>query len=175
MDGLSGEAWFIGNPAEQAIRHKMQTIGTPLKEWEAITLRSGITTGYNKAFIIDNETREVLVEADLKSIEVIKPILRGRDVRRWRAQWAKLWLIYARKGIKINLYPAVYNYLQKYKKKLSRKSGTIQWYELLANPSDEAKFAFKKKTVLDGYVSPWKICLFRFGNVFKRQSIYHNW
>ena len=60
---LSGEAWFIGNPAEQAIMNKMQTIGTPLKEWD-VKINFGIKTGYNKAFIINNATKEVLVSAD---------------------------------------------------------------------------------------------------------------
>ena len=94
---LSRETWFICTPAEQAIRNKMQTIGTPLKEWD-VKINFGIKTGLNKAFIIDNATKERLVEEDPKSAEIIKPVLRGRDIKRYQANRAKLWLIDAHNG-----------------------------------------------------------------------------
>ena len=56
-------------------------------------LTTGIKTGYNDAFIIDNETKEALIREDPKSAEIIKPVLRGRDIKRYQAQWAGLWMI----------------------------------------------------------------------------------
>ena len=73
----------------------------------------GIKTGYNKAFIIDNQTKEALVAEDPKSIEIIKPILRGRDIERYRAKWKGLWLLATFPALEINIddYPAVKRHL----------------------------------------------------------------
>ena len=133
--------------------NKMQTIGTPLKEWD-VKINFGIKTGLNKALIIDDAIKERLAKEAPQSAAIIKPVLRGRDIRRYQANRAKFWLIYARKGIKINIYPAVYNYLQKHKKGLSKKSGTNQWYELLANISAESELAFKKEKLFWMDMSP---------------------
>ena len=118
--------WSLLSPTEQSIRRKMQTIGTPLKQWD-ISIYRGVTTGYNAAFIIDNATKERLVKEDPKSADIIKPILRGRDVRRWRAQWVKLWLIDTHNGygkvpaINIDDYPAVKKWLDKFYPQLAKR------------------------------------------------------
>lgn len=126
MNGLSDKAWCIGTPTEQAIRNKMQTIGTPLKEWD-VKINFGIKTGLNKAFIIDNATKERLVEEDPKSAEIIKPVLRGRDIKRYQANWAQLWLIDTHNGyskvpaINIDEYPAVKHWLDKFYPQLAKQ------------------------------------------------------
>ena len=61
----------------------------------------GVLTGFNEAFLIDAATRDRLVAADPASAEIIKPYLRGQDVRRWEADWAGLWMIFARRGLDI--------------------------------------------------------------------------
>ena len=79
---LQGEnPWLVLSATEQPILDKMENIGTPLKEWD-ISINYGIKTGYNDAFIIDTTTKERLVAEDPKSAEILKPILRGRDIRR---------------------------------------------------------------------------------------------
>ena len=136
--------WSAMSVIEQSIMDEMEAIGTPLKEWDVI-INYGIKTGYNNAFIIDDETKEELVAADPKSAEIIKPVLRGRDIQRYQAQWAGLWLVYARKGIAIDRYPAVYSHLRQHQKALSKKAGSNQWYELQASPSDKVDALFKKE------------------------------
>ena len=84
--------WMSLSALEQSIMDKMEAIGTPLKEWD-ISIYRGILTGYNDAFIIDNETKEALIREDPKSAEIIKPVLRGRDIKRYQAQWAGFWMI----------------------------------------------------------------------------------
>ena len=63
----------------------------------------GIKTGYNDAFIIDNKTKEALVAEDPKSSEIIKPILRGRDIKRYHTKWANLWLISTFPSLKLDM------------------------------------------------------------------------
>ena len=69
----------------------------------------GIKTGYNKAFIIDNQTKEALVAEDPKSAEILKPVLRGRDIQRYQANWEGKWLISTFPAASLNIddYPAV--------------------------------------------------------------------
>ena len=88
-----GEApWSVMSLTEHGILYKMRTKGTPLKDWD-VKINYGIKTGYNRAFIIDNSTRAKLVESDAKSAKIIKPVLRGKDIQRFRSKWAGQWLI----------------------------------------------------------------------------------
>ena len=136
--------WSALSAIEHSIMDTMEAVGTPLKEWD-VSINYGIKTGYNDAFVIDDDTKEALVVADPRSAEIIKPVLRGRDIQRYRAQWAGLWLVYARKGVAIDRYPAVYSHLQQHQKALSKKAGSNRWYELQASPSDKADALFKKE------------------------------
>ncbi len=79
------------------IKTKMEKLGTPLKNWN-VRINRGILTGFNEAFIIDTKTRDELVKQDPVSDEIIKPILRGRDIDRYGYEWAGLWLINSHNG-----------------------------------------------------------------------------
>ena len=81
-----GEPWTILSPAELTLKQKIECVGKPLKEWD-ISINRGIVTGYNSAFIIDNQTKERLILEDPKSAELIKPVLRGRDIGRYQVNW----------------------------------------------------------------------------------------
>ena len=117
---------MILSPVEQSIKRKIEAIGTPLKDWD-ISINYGIKTGANDAFIIDGSKRNELISADSKSAEIIRPILRGRDIKRYGFDFADLWLINTHNGIKdkdippvdINQYPAVKAHLDKYWDKIS--------------------------------------------------------
>ena len=119
----SSEApWSILSPPEQSVMDKMQAIGTPLSEWD-IRINYGIKTGYNKAFIIDDATRQMLIEKDPRSADIIKPILRGRDIQRYQAQWAGLWLIYSHSQTAENDYTALREHLLPHKQRLLKRRG----------------------------------------------------
>jgi type II restriction/modification system DNA methylase subunit YeeA len=98
LKNLTKNAWFIGTEAEQKLKEKIEKIGKPLKEWDA-KIYYGIKTGLNEAFIITTEKRnEILAncktEEERKRTEaIIKPILRGRDIKRYYYEWAGLWVI----------------------------------------------------------------------------------
>ena len=139
---LQGERpWLTISATEQSVMDKMETAGTSLKKWD-VSIYRGVTSGLNDAFIIDNKTKEALVAEDPKSAEIIKPVLRGRDIQRYQARWAGLWLVYTRKGVEIDRYPAVYRHLRQHQRALSKKAGTNQWYELQASPSDRLDSLF---------------------------------
>ena len=99
-----------------------------MKDWD-INIYRGVLTGYNEAFIIDGETKEKLIAEDPKNAEIIRPILRGRDIKRYGYDFADLWLINTHNGVKekgikpINIddYPAVKNHLDKYFPELEKR------------------------------------------------------
>ena len=80
-----GEPWAILSSAEMDLKRKIEGVGKPLKDWD-INIYMGIKTGCNEAFIIDDAKREQLIEQDPKSAEIIKPLLRGRDIKRYYAR-----------------------------------------------------------------------------------------
>ena len=126
---VGGESWKILSPIEQSIKRKIEAVGTPLKEWD-INIYRGILTGYNEAFIIDGATKEKLIKEDPKSAEIIRPILRGRDIKRYGYDFGDLWLINTHNGIKekaikpINIkdYPAIKKHLDKYYPELEKRA-----------------------------------------------------
>lgn len=123
MKELNSDSWVIMSKEERSIISKIEAVGKPLKEWN-ITLNRGIATGFNEAFIIDGTTKDRLIAEDPKSAEILKPILRGRDIKRYSANFADLWLIDSHNGymkdgkrierIDIEDYPAIKNHLDHY-------------------------------------------------------------
>ena len=107
-----GEPWAILSPADLALKRKIEDVGKPLKDWD-INIYLGILTGCNEAFVIDEAKCEELVAADPKSAEIIKPFLRGRDIKRYHVQWAGLYILATGYDLDIpNDYPAIYNHLE---------------------------------------------------------------
>lgn len=124
---LFNEDCFVIASAKMAsINQRIQKIGTTLKEWD-VDINYGIKTGYNEAFIIDGRKKDELIAADPKSAEIIKPILRGRDIKRYRIDFADLWLIatFPALNLNINDYPAVRDHLKSFGRKLHQTGEVI--------------------------------------------------
>ncbi len=87
----------------------------------------GVLTGYNNAFIIDNETKERLIDKDKNSAKIIKPVLRGRDIKRYQANWEKRWLITTFPSLRLDIddYPAVKEWLREFLPKLHQTGKLI--------------------------------------------------
>ncbi|MDD7454980.1 MAG: Eco57I restriction-modification methylase domain-containing protein [Bacteroidales bacterium] len=133
-DFSGGDSWVILSPIEQSIKRKIEAVGTPLKDWD-IQINYGIKTGYNDAFIISTEKRnEILANCKTederqKTEELIRPILRGRDIKRYGYEWAELWLINTHNGVKgriprimIEDYPAVKAHLDQFWDKIKDRA-----------------------------------------------------
>ncbi|MFR9498094.1 MAG: Eco57I restriction-modification methylase domain-containing protein [Rikenellaceae bacterium] len=134
MSVNGSDIWTILSPIEQSIKHKIESIGTPLKDWD-VEINYGIKTGYNEAFIISTEKRDEILSACATDDErtrtesIIKPILRGRDIKRYSAQWAGLWLINTHNGVRgkfpridINDYPAIKAHLDQHYPQLAKRA-----------------------------------------------------
>jgi len=134
----TGESWVILSPIEHSIKHKIEAAGTPLKDWD-INIYRGILTGYNEAFIIDGKKKDELIAEDPKSAEIIRPILRGRDIKRYSCEFADLYIITTFPSLKIDIeeYPAIkqhllsfgYDRLKQTSEPGARKKTNNQWFE----------------------------------------------
>ena len=122
----SAESWSILSDIERSIKAKIEAAGVPLKDWD-IQINYGIKTGFNDAFIIDSAKRNIILDAcqsndeRQRTDEIIRPILRGRDIRRYSYDWSNLWIINTHNGIRDNIerihiedYPAVKQHLDSY-------------------------------------------------------------
>jgi adenine-specific DNA-methyltransferase len=143
QSALSPEGWTLAGDQVQRLLDKLRSQGKPLGEYVGGKIYRGVLTGLNEAFVIDATTRERLIAEDPRSAEVIKPFLAGRDVKRYVKPRADKYLIFARRGIRIEEYPAILRHLEQYKDRLvprpkdftgkdwsGRKPGTYQWYEI---------------------------------------------
>jgi SAM-dependent methyltransferase len=90
---LGAAAWALEPAGVEALMEKLRVRGAPLAEYVGAKPLRGVLTGLNEAFLIDTATREKLIAEDGRSAELLKPYLRGQDVRRWRAEWNGLWMI----------------------------------------------------------------------------------
>ncbi|GAA7849587.1 class I SAM-dependent DNA methyltransferase [Helicobacter pylori] len=114
QNALSTESFIFANATLLDLRDKIESIGTPLKDWD-ISINYGIKTGANEAFIITTEKREEILNACKTQEErerteaLIKPILRGKDIKRYSYEWAGEWVINTHNGytsaLKIKIPP----------------------------------------------------------------------
>ncbi|HEY9186306.1 MAG TPA: TaqI-like C-terminal specificity domain-containing protein [Ignavibacteria bacterium] len=149
IEKLTKDAWFIGSSDEQKLKEKIDRIGKPLKDWD-VQIYRGVLTGLNEAFIITTEKRKEIL-ANCKTDDerkrtkaIIKPILRGRDIKRYYYEWAGLWVIFIHagwtdenKGKKdpekfINdVFPSLMKHLKYFEKKAKKRDDQGDyWWEL---------------------------------------------
>lgn len=136
---LKTDSWRMESPVSLRLLERLRKAGTPLGEYVKGRFYRGVLTGLNEAFVVDHATRDRLIDEHPSSEEVLKPFLRGRDVKRWRCESQDLWLIFTRRGIDIKLYPAIHTFLKQFKERLTpgvpdgRKPGNYEWYEIQDN------------------------------------------
>ncbi len=90
---FSSAAWNLDTSAVDDLLKKIRRVGVPLAEFAGVKPYRGVLTGLNEAFLIDTPTKERLVREDPHCAEIIKPYLRGQDIKRWSPEWAGLWMI----------------------------------------------------------------------------------
>ena len=163
----NSESWVILSPIEQSIKRKIEAVGKPLKDWD-INIYRGILTGYNEAFIIDGKKKDQLIAEDPKSAEIIRPILRGRDIKRYTYDFADLYIITTFPSLKIDIeqYPAVkahllsfgYDRLKQTGDTGARKKTNNQWFETQDSISYWDDF-YKQKIIWGEISDRTKFCL----------------
>ncbi|MGB9771375.1 MAG: Eco57I restriction-modification methylase domain-containing protein [Candidatus Kapaibacteriota bacterium] len=152
---LSDNAWTLADENVLALKEKIERIGKPLKDWD-VKIYRGVLTGFNEAFIIDTKTRNKVLEncqteeERKRTEEIIKPVLRGRDIKKWRYKWAEKWVIKIEAGwtnknrgkqnpeeFFKNTFPSLYDYFRTFKGYKGKGKGLFNrddqgdyWWEL---------------------------------------------
>lgn len=165
------EVWKIGSSKELMINKRIEDKGLRLKDWSGLEFFRGVTTGLNEAFHISNSNAAEITNRNSKSGELIYPLLRGKDIKRWNYTYHDLSIIFTKQGIDIEQYPEIKNHLYKYyedlipKKNINdkrgRKPGSYEWFEIQDNTayfnnflepkiiwieiSDRANYAYDEK------------------------------
>jgi hypothetical protein len=169
MKFIDASGWVVLSEIEQRIKEKVEAVGVPLKDWN-IRINYGIKTGFNEAFIIDGKKRGQLIAEDPKSAEIIRPILRGRDIKKCSYEFADLYVILAHFGshkIIPTQYPAIHKHLVKYELQLKARGqcrytssgkansnkdalyhGQHHWLELDNNPTLEKLDDFNRQKIM---------------------------
>jgi hypothetical protein len=93
------DSWVVRDAVAQRIKQKVEAVGVPLKNWD-VQINYGIKTGYNEAFIIPKEKRDEIIGKCPEADGIIRPILRGRDIQKYYADWQEKYLIVSHTGYK---------------------------------------------------------------------------
>jgi type I restriction-modification system DNA methylase subunit len=129
VSSLSPDGWSLSGGSAKHVIEKMRQVAVPLNSYIKSKPFFGIKTGLNQAFVIDHETRNRLVAEDRKSSEIIKPLLVGRDISRYKVTFAKRYLIWTYLGVPIQKYPAILRHLKEFQPKLQKRwdKGNFYW------------------------------------------------
>jgi len=140
QEQFTAEAWSLKGGIESALFAKVMAAGVPLGQYVDKKIFYGVKTGLNEAFVIDAATRQALISKDPKSAELIKPLLGGEEIRRFVTRPKGQFIIFPRRGVAIDNYPAILEHLTQWRTELTpkqskndkrgRKPGRYQWYEI---------------------------------------------
>ena len=115
---LQVKGWTLENSTVLDLLAKLRHVGKPLNGVVSGRFYYGIKTGFNEAFVVDRATRDKLIATDSSSREVLKRFVHGSDVKKWKVDLREDWLIFTRRGIEIEKYPAIKEHLLAFKKQL---------------------------------------------------------
>ena len=146
---FSEKGWSLEPPAVEELMQKIKRVGIPLKDFAGVKPIYGIKTGLNEAFFIDEDVKNEIIQVDPISIEIIKPYLRGQDIKRWNPEWKNIWMILAHNKLDIEQYPAIKSHLEKHKDLLEKRAGKQLWWQLQASAAFYDLFE-KPKILIQG-------------------------
>jgi type I restriction-modification system DNA methylase subunit len=178
LTDLDPDGWIILSKEDFEIKKHIEDIAIPLKNFD-LQINFGIKTGFNKAFIIPGQVREWLVSQDSKNQEIIKPILRGRDLDKYSLQFDDQWLINSHNGVREkgikpidvpNDFPTIFKYLERFKEKLiARSDKGFHWTNLRNCAYLED---FEKEKILWGELSDKPKFVYESGQYYAEATLF---
>ncbi|MFH1314705.1 MAG: DNA methyltransferase, partial [Candidatus Eisenbacteria bacterium] len=168
---FTSEAWSLENPAVEALMEKIRSNGVPVGDLLGVKPFRGVTTGLNEAFMMDKATKDRILAEDRSAGELLRPYLRGQDLKRWAPDFAEQWMIFSRRGTEIRRFPSVLHHLEQLRTRLEprppdvpparwegRKPGSYAWFEIQDSMDCWELFA-EPKIVIQRICFHPRICL----------------
>lgn len=147
---LNVDSFSFATQKELAIKKRIEKVGTPLKEWD-IEIYRGISTGYNKAFIIQEDIRTKLINKNIINKNIIKNLVKGRGLNKYYTEPKNEYLIYVPWTFDVKKYSDIYNYLLNFKEDMEKrpevKEGRYPWYAMSRYNSQSSDEFDKEKIV----------------------------
>ena len=142
---LTADGWRLESPEVLRLLEKIRKAGKPLGEYVDGKFYRGILTGLNEAFVVDKPVRDKLIAEDPRSADILKPFLRGKDVKRWQINFADQYLVKIESSVNQNhpwsvedndkaekifakTYPAIYRHFEKFRKRLIKRDDQGKYY-----------------------------------------------
>ncbi len=146
---LNKNIWQLESSNKLELKTKIETKSNKLYKVDGIKIFRGITTGYNAAFIISELEREQLCKADSNNKDIIKPLLQGRNIKKWQYRRSNNFLLLTKYDLNIpKKYPIIFNYLEKFKTNLVKRADQgVNWWNLRAC---SYYFEFEKEKIIWG-------------------------
>ncbi|ECO2878113.1 TPA: class I SAM-dependent DNA methyltransferase, partial [Campylobacter jejuni] len=159
QNSLSKESFAFNDESTNALKTKIEKLGTPLKDWHGLNINYGIKTGLNEAFIITTEKKDEILanckdeDEKERTAKLIRKMLRGRDIKRYSYEWAGLWVIGTFPSLKLDIeqYPALKQYLSQFLPRIEqsgekgcRKKTSNKWFETQDNIAYYEEFEKEK-------------------------------
>lgn len=150
-NAIEGSNWMLTDATTAKLLGKMKSVGITLDEYTDGNIYRGLLTGFNKAFIIDGKKRKELINQDIRSSEIIKPLAVGDNIRKWRTNYKDKWLIYSPWNLDIDNYPAIRLHLSQWKEELKArpecKAGRYNWWCMARYGSEYVETLEKPKII----------------------------
>ena len=148
LSKLNSKEWVFDNPQNLSLLNKIRKNKISLGEYYSNNIFAGIKTGFDSAFVIDKETKDNLIKKDPQSKDVIKPWFKGKDIRKWKADFKETYIIYIPLNkVSIDDYPAVRDHLKIFKKDLEKRATKQKWFEM-QQPQERFTELFNKPKII---------------------------
>lgn len=152
---LTSSQWAIDSEKALLLKNKLLEEGIPIKKIKSIFINQGIKSGHNKSFILTNETRKKLITEDFRNKNIIKPLLKGKDVKQYHITNNGLYLLYIPWNFQINEYSSIKNYLKQFETELKNRAEVklkkYEWY-CLHRYASGYKEDFQKDKIIFGEI-----------------------
>jgi len=146
---LTEKEWSFADKSNLDLKSRIEYNSVLLKNLKDVNVFRGVTTGYNPAFIISKELRDELIGRDTNNFIIIKPLLQGRNIKKWVYNFNDEYLIFTKQGIQIDSYPTIKEHLSTFQNELKpridnescgRKPGSYKWFEIQDNTAYHPEF-----------------------------------
>lgn len=169
-DAMTGANWMLARADSSGHSRTMLALGVSLIDYVKGQIYYGIKTGFNNAFVLDDGKRLELIKRDPKSKEIIKPLLVGRDIKKWSSDQKGKWLIITKIGVDMKHYPAVFEHLKQWQDKLEKRwDKGNHWWELRTCAYYDA---FEKPKIVFPDIAPEPRFAFDLNNMYLGNTAY---